>query len=190
MVAAGVVVAGCASVDGDPLATTTGPVITETSGNPWDLPIEQRPALFDPCAEIPVEAVEQGVGGPVEPVEEYTRHEPSGLMVCGWATDEVDLSVLATWKSRDEYLDDARFTIQDAHYEVMGRPGLRVLDADEFADKTCMQIFFTTKGTIWVKLDLFGAFSEFGGKRFANPCESLDKAILPLLPSIPQGDFL
>ncbi|MDX2358888.1 DUF3558 family protein [Dietzia sp. PP-33] len=183
------VLSGCVAGQADDQATTTSPTTAEAPSNPWDLPIEQRPALFDPCAEIPVEAVEQGVGGPVEPVDEYTRHQPGGLMVCGWSTDEVDLSVLATWKSRDDYLNDDMFKVQDLSYEVMDRPGLRVGESDDYTKKTCIQIFFTARGTIWTKLDLFGAFHEFKGERFADPCESLDEAMVPIMASFPEGDF-
>ncbi|MDO8394341.1 MAG: hypothetical protein Q7T31_08140, partial [Dietzia sp.] len=80
-------------------ATTTSPAAAEETINPWDLPIEQRPALFDPCAEIPIEAVEQGVGGPVEPSEQLHNHRPGELFSCGWKNDEVLIDILSTWKS-------------------------------------------------------------------------------------------
>lgn len=189
MVAAGVVVAGCASVDGDPLATTTGPVITETSGNPWDLPIEQRPALFDPCAEIPVEAVEQGVGGAVWNVEAYTRHQPGELMSCGWKNSELHLSLLSTWKSRAEYLADKSFAVQDAQAKVGARTGLRLSEKNDSFDTTCLQLFFTSHGTVWVSLDLVGGLSTFRGRQLVKSCDALHEVILPILAYIPEGNF-
>ncbi|WP_347238937.1 DUF3558 family protein [Dietzia sp. CW19] len=187
--AACAVMSACGVSQDNDHATTTSPAAAEETINPWDLPIEQRPALFDPCAEIPIEAVEQGVGGPVEKVEEYTRHQPGGLMVCGWSSDEVDLSVLATWKSRDDYLGDAMFEVLDPRYEVMGRPGLRVVESDDLSEKTCIQMLFTDRGTVWTKLDLFGAFHEFKGERFTDPCDSLDEAMGPIVASLPKGDY-
>ena len=62
MVAVAVVLSGCATGDGNNQgATTTSPAADEAPANPWDVPLEQRPALFDPCEEIPIEAVEEAI---------------------------------------------------------------------------------------------------------------------------------
>ena len=63
LVAAAVVVSGCGADHGEGTTTSASP---EAPVNPWDLPLEERPDLFDPCAEIPIEAVEEALGGPVE----------------------------------------------------------------------------------------------------------------------------
>ncbi|MBB1025048.1 MULTISPECIES: DUF3558 family protein [unclassified Dietzia] len=172
--------------DGD--RATTSSAVTEEPGNPWDLPIEQRPPLFDPCAEIPIEAVEEGVGGPVEEVEEYTRHNPGEMMVCGWASDEVDISVLATWKSREEYLADASFEVLD-EAPSGGRNGLRLTEVVDAFDSSCIQLFFTSRGTAWVRFDLVTGLNEFRGRPLTNACDALDKAIRPIMTYIPKGDF-
>lgn len=188
LIAAGMVLSGCAAGGGEETPPTTssaaaGPV------SPWDLPVEQRPALFDPCTELPLEAIEQGLGGPVEPVEQYARHQPGELMACGWRTGQADISVLATWKSRTEYLADRTFTVVDGQNEIGGRTGMRMLDAMDTTERSCLQLFFTERGTVWVKFDLIDIFRKFKGEQPADACRALDQAILPIMQHYPQGGF-
>ncbi|MCT1516336.1 hypothetical protein [Dietzia cercidiphylli] len=170
-------------------ATTTSPAAAEETINPWDLPIERRPALFDPCAEIPIEAVEEGVGGPVEPNSSLTRHRPGDLMSCGWKNEELHFSLLATWKSRADYLADTSFKVIDAQAHVGERTGLRLAEEVDAFDSTCLQLFFTSQGTIWVSLDLVGGLNEFRGEPLTKACDALDQALLPIMVHIPEGDF-
>ena len=103
---AAVVTAGCASGDGQDPVTTTSPAVAEAAGNPWDLPLGERPPLFDPCAEIPIEVVSEGAGKPVEQVDDLTHRRSTELMGCGWSNDELILSLLSTWKSKSDYIAD------------------------------------------------------------------------------------
>ena len=189
MVAAGVVVAGCASVGGDPQATTTGPVITETSGNPWDLPIEQRPALFDPCTEIPIEEVEEAVGSPLKRVDDLENGEHDGLVSCGWGNGEVNFGLLSTWKSRDDYLADPSFAVKETQAEVGGRTGLRLSELNDAFDSTCLFLFFTSRGTVWVSLDLVTGLNRFKGQKSVKACDALDDAVSRIARFIPRGEF-
>lgn len=189
LIAAGVVLSGCASGGGEETPTTTTSSAAAGPVNPWDLPLEQRPALFDPCTELPVEAVEQGLGGPVEPVEEYTRDQPGELMACGWTTAQAHISVLATWKSRDEYLADEGFTVVAPEHELSGRAGIRALNSADKTNRACYQIFFTERGTVWLHLSLRAALREFNGERFADSCWALEQVIPPIMAHFPQGDF-
>lgn len=187
--AACVVLSGCGAGQEDDQTTTTSPVVTETPGNPWDLPIEQRPALFDPCAEIPVEAVEQGVGGPVEANELLTRYEPAGLMVCAWKSEDAHVNVLSTWKPLEAYLSDPSFVVKDVKYETSGRRSLLMVEKGDNSDSTCLQVFSTPVGTVWIKLDLVSGLNKFNAKRFVKACDALDEAAFPILPYLPKGDI-
>ncbi|AVZ40337.1 MULTISPECIES: DUF3558 family protein [unclassified Dietzia] len=173
--------------DGD--TATTSSAVAEEPGNPWDLPIEQRPPLFDPCAEIPIEAVEEGVGGPVEVNELLARHKPGEIVVCGWRSRNVHLNVLATWKPREEYLVDPSFVVIDPERELFGRSSLQLVEAGDHSASTCLQLFFTQAGTVWVKLDLVSGLNEFNGVPFAKACNVLEKAIVPIARHLPEGDF-
>ena len=189
VVTAGVILSGCASADGGEEApTTTSPAVAVESGNPWDLPVEQRPDLFDPCAEIPVEAIEEAVGRPVEPNDVLRRHEPDQLMACGWADNEVHFTSAASWKTRSEYLADPGLVFLDRP-DVAPSRGVLMTEAGDTTDRTCMHVFFTERGTSWVKLDLVGGLSEFHGQRFSDACQSLDQVMDSIENFVPKGDF-
>nr|WP_241727075.1 DUF3558 domain-containing protein [Dietzia sp. SLG310A2-38A2] len=170
-------------------ATTTSRAAAEESSNPWDLPIEQRPALFDPCAEIPIEAVEEGVGSNVVEISKFSNREPGALISCGWGNDEVQLSLLATWKSRNDYMVDSAFEVEGSQARVGERVGLRLADRGDVFDSSCVQLFFTSRGSIWMRLDLVTGLNEFKGDIFAKACEVIDQVVLPLIDLVPEGDF-
>ncbi|MET3861603.1 hypothetical protein ABIE38_002539 [Dietzia sp. 2505] len=166
--------------------TTTSPAAAEQTINPWDLPIEQRPALFDPCVEIPIEAVEQGVGGPVEPSEQLHNHRPGELLSCGWKNDEVLFGALTSWKSLDDYMADSTYVLEKNVVE--NRSGFRVLSTTDTESHVCRQLFITPSGVIFVSLDLIGGLSSFKGEYFSDSCDILDRVLEPILPRIPGGD--
>ena len=190
LVAAGVVLSGCASADGGEEApTTTSAAAPEESGNPWDLPVEQRPALFDPCTEIPIEAVEKGVGSKVEPAEQFKSSRPGELISCGWSNREVNVVVLSTWKSKDEYLADPAFRVLDQQTHHPARPGLRITDNRTDPVDNCVQLYFTPRGTVWTGLDLTTSLFEFNGQRLSDTCEALTRILPPIADLLPQGDI-
>ena len=191
MAAAVLVLSGCGTGDGEETTTTATATTSaaEQPGNPWDLPLEQRPALFDPCTEIPVEAIEQGLGGPVKPFSEIESHSPGDLMSCGWKTEEAYLIMLSTWKSREKYLADRSFDVVSAHEELNGRVGMRMLDATGDPDRSCIQLFFTERGTAWLQVHLNDVFLEFSGQRRANACEVIDQVSQPIMTYLPKGEF-
>lgn len=188
LAAVGVVLSGCGTADGDDTTTTTPTTsVAEQSDSPWDLPLEQRPALFDPCAEIPDEAVAEGFGEPVQRTERYVNHKPGELMSCGWESEDVEINILSTWKSRDDYIADRTFTVEEN--EIGGRPGMRGLDNINDGGRTCIQFFFSERGTIWLKTNLLGRFREFNGEQFADACKALNQMVIPVIPHLPEGDF-
>lgn len=188
VVAAGIVLSGCGS-GGEGGETTTSSPVAEASGNPWDLPLEQRPPLFDPCTELPLASVEEALGTPVVLEEDLKNHEPRRLMSCGWSNGEAFFGVLSTWKSRQEYLSDSAFVVRDPASAVSGRVGLRATNEGDSAERSCTQLFFTSRGTFMVSVDLVGGLSEFRGERFVKACDALDVAIRPVMRSVPEGDF-
>lgn len=188
VVAAGVVLSGCASGTGAE-EPTTSPSVTEASGNPWDLPLEQRPPLFDPCAELSVASVEEALGTPVAPEADLENQQPGRLLSCGWSNNEAIFGVLSTWKSREDYLSDSAFVVKDPAAKVSGRVGLRAINEGDSSERSCTQLFFTSRGTLMVSIDLIGGLSEFKGERFVKACDALEEAIQPIMRSVPEGDF-
>lgn len=189
LVAAGVVLSGCASADGgeETPTTTTSAAAPEEAGNPWDLPVEQRPALFDPCAEIPVKAIEEGVGSPVREDSELRIDRPGELLACGWKNEEVIFGVLSTWKSRGDYLRDEAFVASE--FAVSGREGLRLLSKADMGSNSCRQLFFSSEGALFVSVSLIDGLAAFRGQNFANPCAALEESIRPVMQYLPGGDF-
>ncbi|MBS7549185.1 DUF3558 family protein [Dietzia massiliensis] len=191
LVAAGVVLSGCASADGGgETPTTTSTAAPEESGNPWDLPVEQRPALFDPCAEIPVEAVEGVVGTPVESAENLRNHDRGELFSCGWKNDEILFGVVGTWRARHEFLSDRGFEAIDNKSMVAGRPGFRARDRGDQFNTTCYQVFFTSRGAVVLNVNLIDSMGAFQGAPLSEACEVLDAVIEPIMKFIPKGDFV
>ncbi|GLB65323.1 hypothetical protein NCCP2495_32030 [Dietzia sp. NCCP-2495] len=190
LAAAVLVLSGCGTRDGEDTTTAaTASSATEQSGSPWDLPLEQRPALFNPCTEIPIAAIEQGLGGPVTPVDAFENHRPGDLMSCGWRAEEADLTVLSTWKSREEYRTDRSFDVVSAQEELNGRVGMRLLDAIGDPDRSCLQLFFTERGTAWVQVHLTNPYKELDGQRLPNACVVIDQFSQPIMEYLPKGDF-
>ena len=189
VVTVGMIAAGCGSADGgEDTPTTTSAAAPEESGNPWDLPVEQRPALFDPCAEIPVEAIEDGVGSPLREDEGLRNHEPGDLFTCGWKNDELLFGVISTWKAKEALIGDRGFGSVDTGSTVSGRPGFRASDEGR-EDDTCYQAFFTSRGAVLVNLNLRTSLRTFRGERPWRACDVLDEVIEPVMPYIPGGDY-
>jgi hypothetical protein len=188
VVAAGVVLCGCASGTGAE-EPTTSPSAAEASGNPWDLPLEQRPPLFDPCSEIPVATVEAGVGSPVTMDDEVAENRPGELIYCTWRNKEMMFTVLSTWKSREEYLKDPSFEIESEEAEIAGRTAMRLVEPSDARSGNCYDLFFTKGGAVMVGIRLLTSLNEFRGNRLVKSCDALNQAIDPVVPLIPEGNF-
>ena len=186
LVAAAVMVSGCGADDGE--VTTTSPP-PEAPVNPWDLPLEERPDLFDPCAEIPIEAVEEALGGPVEPDEQLRIDRPGELHSCGWKTDEVFFAVTGTWRSQQEFLTDPEFGPIDTDATVDGRVGYRTSDRNDPFESSCYQIFFSSEGAVVINVVLLKTMGQYRGQTFAKSCDVLDDVIAPIMDFIPEGEF-
>lgn len=188
LVASCVVVSGCTSSGEEEAATASEPVV-EPPSNPWDLPLEQRPPLFDPCEEIPIEAVEEGVGAPMEPGDLRGVIEVEGVKTCDWMNKEIRLTVLSTWKSHKQYLADPELVLEDSQYSVTSRDGMLMKRSDETFSTTCHALFFTGAGTVLISLVLNTSLGEFQGTFLNDSCDVISRVLGPIVGKIPQGDF-
>lgn len=189
LLAAGLVLSGCASGDDQAQTTTTTSAAAERSGNPWDLPLEQRPPLFDPCAEIPVEAVEEAVGGPMEPLDSFTNRRPGELLSCGWRGDEVHLTVLSTWKAQDDFLSDPKYQVANDEFPISGRIGIQLTENAQSDERGCHIGIFTPRGSVIIGLGLHTSLHEFRGEYFAQACEVQAEVAPPIISLFPKGDI-
>lgn len=186
LVAAAVTLSGCGA--GNDESTTTSPS-PEASVNPWDLPLEERPDLFDPCAEIPIEAVEEALGGPVKPDEQLYNYKQNRLHTCGWSNDEVLVGVVGTWMSPQEFLTDSTFGPIDTKSSVNGRASFRTSDRIDQFNSSCYQIFFTSEGAVVLNIVLLKTMGQYQAQTFTKSCDVLEDVIDPLMPYVPEGDF-
>lgn len=186
LTAAVLALSGCASSSGEEATTAQTP---DAPVNPWELPREERPDLFDPCAEIPIEAIEEGVGSLVQPAEEFDNYRPGDLISCGWTTDELIITGAASWKSRDEFIQDEAITTIDSDSESTGRRTVRIRDGADGSDRSCSHVFFTTSGAVVFGIDQTSSLRSHKGENFAESCEVLDEVIVPVLETFPKGDF-
>ena len=186
LVAAAVVLSGCGSAQESVTTTSPSP---ETPVNPWDLPLEERPALFDPCAEIPVEAVEEALGGPFRTDDGMSDTRPNELYTCAWRDDEVMYIVTATWLSQQGFLTNSEFGPFDTQSAAFDRPSFRTRARGPDAESTCHQVFFTSRGAAVVNVNLMKSMGQYRGATFVDACEVLEKSINPIVQHLPAGDF-
>ena len=190
LVAVAVVLSGCATGDGDDQgATTTSPAAAEAPASPWDVPLEQRPALFDPCEEIPIEAIEEAIGGQVERDEDIHHHRPEELYTCSWSNDEVRFIMTGTWMSRQEFVGDQKFETLDSGAVVHGRSSLWLAPKVGSERDDCFHVFFTERGAVVGHMSLKTSLREFQGQRISRACDVYESTIEPLIGYLPEGDF-
>lgn len=189
-VAMGLVLAGCGSgAGGSGEGVTTTSTAAEKSGNPWAMPASERPPLFDPCAEIPIEAVREGAGPEARPDDELGQREPGQLTSCGWSTSEVLVSVLATWKSHRDYMADETVMLDPTPVKVGGRTATRLRTRSDTSQRYCRLLFFTERGTVVTTAATVTSLEKFRGKNFVPVCDVVDKVAAPLVEHFPEGDF-
>lgn len=188
LLAAGLVLSGCGVGEGEG-PTTTSSALSEALGNPWEVPLEQRPELFDPCSPAMVAAVEEGVGTPLTPDEDFTVTRPTELRGCGWTNDEVRVSILSTWKSRDQYLADSGLQLRDPAYFAGDRSAMLMTDSALNSESPCRALYFTERGTVLMSLSFRSGLRTFQGEHFVDACDGLGQVIQPVARQIPEGDF-
>lgn len=189
-VAMGLVLAGCVGgAGGSGEGATTTSATADESGNPWAMPASERPPLFDPCAEIPIEAVREGAGPEARLDDELGQREPGQLTSCGWSTTEVLVSVLATWKSHRDYMADETVILDPMPVEVGGRSATRLRTRADASERYCRLLFFTARGTVVTTAAMITSLEKFRGENFVPVCDVVDKVAAPLVEYFPEGDF-
>ena len=168
--------------------TTTSPS-PETAANPWDLPLEERPALFDPCTEIPIDAVEEGLGGPVQVDEALLNHQSEKLHTCAWRDGELLYVITVTWLDKRGFLDDPEFGEIDTEAKVFDRPSFQMRDSGDTSGATCYRVFFTSRGAAVANVNLMKSMGQYRGDTFVDSCDILNESIGPIIRHLPAGDF-
>ena len=187
------VLAGCVLGDeGEPAAGTVTAAAMESTApsapaNPWDLPLEARPPLFDPCTEIP-ESVLNEVGFTAADLEEgMTVHRPGDLLGCNWTGDEVMLDVFTKWVNPRDLSAIQQVNI-DGEFKFQERVGLKFHPIDDENDAGV--VFFTERGAVFVMVRLATVLGGYRGNPDAKPNEILEGITKSLIGTFPGGDYL
>ena len=190
LVAAGLVLSGCTTgSEPESTTTTTTAAAAQEPTNPWDLPLEQRPPLFNPCEGASLEAFDRALEEPGPPSEQMLNNEPNWLYSCMRSNDEVRIGVLASWKSKEEYYQDSQLTNQQRDFELAGRNGLRANIRGGDPSYKCIHVFFTSRGATFIDVTLRTTLRVYRGERSADACDVLDDIGPPIVDSFPKGDF-
>ena len=74
--------------------------------DPWTLPIEDRPELFNPCTEISLEDLNAaGLENPTPRPQAEDHFDDPPLHQCGWEADNFNLTVGSIWTEINQLSD-------------------------------------------------------------------------------------
>lgn len=196
LVVSAVAVAGACGSDDEPAGTQVtavssagAPTAAAAEGpvDPWTLPVDQRPPLFDPCTEIPADVLAQfSEGG--EQDEKMARNEPGNIFSCSWDTSEASLDLVASWKSRAELESERVMNFMLGQAPASSRSQKAVPVGSE-SDHDCREVFFTERGTIMLGVRIFNSLRSYRGRSFVNSCDALDSKVGQVESYLPWGDF-
>ncbi|QNG18196.1 DUF3558 domain-containing protein [Rhodococcus triatomae] len=164
---------------GDTLAvatsTTREPRSTDESGRP--------PVLFDPCLDLPDDAIEAaGLDPSTEKVSDLTGGEDRTFLTCAYMDPRVKgVNVISTNTTFEEYVErDERAQITDISYaDIDGRRAM--FNADRHFDK-CVLTVETSFGALTITRDVFGGDTPPGER-----CAGMDGMMRVFLPYLPVG---
>ena len=89
-----------------PGSSNTSASPASESADPWTLPVEQRPELFNPCTEISLDDLTAaGLENPTPRPEAEDFSDDPPLRQCGWEADNFLLTVGSIWTAMSELSD-------------------------------------------------------------------------------------
>jgi len=174
--------------DGTATVVSSAPAVAAATGNPWDLPLEQRPPLFDPCTEIPESALREAGFSPDMRKPELTMHKPGEGMACAWGSSEVVLTVVAGWRTPSEVR--ALYELQyQGPVKVAQRGAEMYFETGDGGHRTITNVFYTGRGSIYISTDSVSALREFKGAKFTDARIVFEETVNPVVEVFPEGDF-
>lgn len=153
--------------------------------DPWTLPIEDRPELFNPCTEISLEDLTAaGLENPTpRPQAEDHSDDPPGHQ-CGWEADNFSLTIGTLWRSMDDFSEGAHERIT-SETEV-GEYRLGTLESESNNRRmSCAVATDTSLGLLTI--DAVRSAFEVNSMRIdQDTCEDLKTLFAGLVPSVPE----
>ena len=169
--------------EGSAAADTDAP--SPAAVDPWTLPIEDRPELFNPCTEISLEDLTAaGLDNPTpRPEAEDHSDDPPGHQ-CGWEADNFSLTIGALWRPMDDFSEGSYERITSV--SNLGPYEVGTLESERNnRQMACAVATDTSIGLITI--DAVRAVTESTALRFGqDTCEDLATLFSGLAPSLPE----
>lgn len=98
MCAIGALGAGCSPGETEPPQASAAP-----EPDPWTLPLEERPPVFNPCEEIDESFLEDGGYSGMSTEPGLENHGAGGFgHSCSWANESVEITIVTSWTPLEE----------------------------------------------------------------------------------------
>lgn len=181
----------CSSGDdgGAPLprgsAATGADAPSPASVDPWTLPIEERPELFNPCTEISLEDLEAaGLENPTPRPEAEDHSDNPPLRQCGWEADNFTVVIGTFWRRMNSFAEDSYERITSV--SEVAAYSLGTLESERNDRKiSCAVVAETVLGL--VSIDVVRSSSEGNTIPLDNDaCEDLNTLFRRLSPKLPE----
>ncbi|ANI91712.1 DUF3558 family protein [Dietzia timorensis] len=153
--------------------------------DPWTLPIEDRPELFNPCTEISLEDLAAaGLENPTPWPEADDSSEDPPFRQCGWKSANFTLSIGSLWTPMDQLSDG--FSEEITSVSDIGSYVLGTLERpSRNRQMACGVAAETNRGLI--TLDAIRVTTESNAVRNdQDTCESVTDVFIALSASIPE----
>ena len=174
--------------DGTATVVSSAPAVAAATGNPWDLPLDQRPPLFDPCTEIPESALREAGFTPDMRKPELTMRKPGEGMACAWGNSEVLANMISVWRTPEEVREMEHIAFQGV-IEVDGRNAEEYFEVGDYGHRTDRAFFYTGRGAVSLSISSVSAVREFKGRYGVDAREVFRSTSSPFVAAIPSGDY-
>lgn len=149
--------------------------------DPWTLPVEDRPPLFDPCSEISVEDLAAaGIEGAAEWPEATIKQKSPNVNQCGWTSESGAIAVGAHWTEPRELFSSVTESAQRLD-SLHGYPTLLVKPINSESSFRCGLALKTNRGL--VTTDLVASASSVTA---SAPCDKVQSIAARLIPALPE----
>ncbi|MDO5663322.1 MAG: DUF3558 family protein, partial [Brachybacterium sp.] len=172
--------------DDERAQTTEGDTTTSVEANPYELPLEERPPLFDPCTEIPEEALEEAGFTPEDKDQNFFIDDHAMINGCQWTNDDLMLSVASYWYSLEEMVANNDFQLQEP-FPDQDRSGQFFKDPNR-RDGAELAIFSTTRGVVIIDGQFASILPTFRGEPTTDLKAAFITTSIPLVNALPE-DF-
>lgn len=121
--------------EGSAAADTAAP--SPAAVDPWTLPIEDRPELFNPCTEISLEDLAAaGLENPTPRPEAEDFSDNPPLRQCGWEADNFTTFIGSHWTATDEF-SNSKYESVEPRADFHGKPASYVRPISARDDEPC-----------------------------------------------------